>query len=402
MFPCGRPLTSRRNEGIIMPIQWFRRLAPLVLMFALFFCGAAPVLAHDMYLGGTDWAVGKDRILFTIELDPAILEQIKGVKELGYNLDNLTDEQRRTIETDLLQPYINEKLSVSVNDRSYPITVESMEKDGALWEIWMRVSDPSFDRQDNTVKVNYHLLFEETNNQHVSIGYVYFTDADDDSVQKVFNYSQPDLMYTFDSNHTEWAFSVKSKAAALQSQIFTFLVLGIKHILTGYDHITFLVALIVIGLSTRESLKVITAFTVAHSITLLLAAMQIINLNSRFVESVIALSICYVAVENLFAKQVNYRWLVTFVFGLVHGFGFASVLQEFVKGKSNLVLSVVSFNVGVEMGQLMIFIVLVPLLYLIRKKFTIRRVTAVASVAIFILGFIWFIDRIFNLQMVPF
>ena len=107
-----------------------------------------------------------------------------------------------------------------------------------------------------------------------------------------------------------------------------------------------------IGLSTKEAIKIITSFTVAHSITLLLAAMQLITLNSKFVESVIALSICYVALENLLAKQVNYRWLVTFSFGLIHGFGFAGVLQEYIIRKSDLVLSVVSFNVGVEVGQI--------------------------------------------------
>ncbi|MBM7566984.1 HupE/UreJ family protein [Paenibacillus sacheonensis] len=384
-----------------MPVQWFRKLAPLILMFGLFFGGVTPVFAHDMYLGGSEWAIGKDRILFTIDLDPAILQQIEAIKELG-DLDSLTDEQRRKMETDIVQPYMNEKLSVSVNDRPYPVTVEKMEKEGTVWRTWMKASDLRLDQQDNKVKINYHLLFEETNNQHVSIGYIYFTDADDDSVKKVFDYSQPDLMHTFDSSHAVWEFSMKSKAAALRSQIATFLVLGIKHILTGYDHITFLVALIVIGLSTREALKIITSFTLAHSITLLLAAMQVITLNARFVESVIALSICYIAVENLFAKQVNYRWLVTFVFGLVHGFGFASALEELVRGKSNLVLSVVSFNVGVETGQLIIFLILLPLLYLIRKKFSIRRVTAVASIAIFVLGLIWFVDRVFNLQVIPF
>ena len=304
--------------------------------------------------------------------------------------------------TGIIQPYINEKLSVSVDDRSYPVKADKIEREGTLWKIWLRVSDISFNQQDNKVKIDYRLLFEETNNQHVNIGYIYFSDADDDSVQKVFDYTQPDLQYTFDSNNTVWEFSVKSKAAALWSRIYTFLLLGIKHILTGYDHITFLVALIVIGLSTREAIKIITSFTVAHSITLLLAAMQVVTLNSRFVESVIALSICYVALENLLAKQVNYRWLVTFIFGLVHGFGFASVLQEFIAGKSNLVLSVVSFNVGVELGQLMIFLIIVPVLLLMRKKFAIRRITAVASTAIFILGSIWFVDRVFNLQLVPF
>ncbi len=231
---------------------------------------------------------------------------------------------------------------------------------------------------------------------------MYFSDADDDSVQKVFDYTHPDLQYTFDSKNNVWEFSVKSKAATLWSEIFSFLQLGIKHILTGYDHILFLVALLVIGLSTREAIKIITSFTVAHSITLLLAAMQLITLNSKFVESVIALSICYVALENLLAKQVNYRWLVTFSFGLIHGFGFAGVLQEYITGKSDLVLSVVSFNVGVEVGQMIIFLIMLPILHLMRKKLAARKITVVASISIFILGFIWLVERVFNLQLLPF
>ncbi len=179
-----------------------------------------------------------------------------------------------------------------------------------------------------------------------------------------------------------------------------FILLGIEHILTGYDHMAFLLALIVIGLSIKEVLKIITAFTVAHSITLLLAAMQVVSLNSRIVESVIAFSICFVALENLFKKKVNYRWLVTFGFGLIHGFGFASVLQELIVGKSNLLVSVVSFNLGVEVGQLMIFLVLLPVLYLLKSKMEFRKVTFGVSLAIFMLGFTWLIERLFNLRLI--
>ncbi|WP_081417655.1 HupE/UreJ family protein [Paenibacillus sp. Soil522] len=384
-----------------MPVQWFRRLVSLILIASFLFI-ASPAFAHELNLGGSKWVVGKDRILAAIELGPPLFQQIRGIKELGPDLDSLTDEQLREMATGIIQPYINEKLSVSVDDRSYPVKVDKIEREGTLWKIWLRVSDINFDWQDKKVKIDYRLLFEETKNDHVNIGLVYFSDADDDSVQKLFDYTQPDLQYTLDSKNTVWEFSVQSKAAAFWSSIYTFLSLGIKHILTGYDHILFLVALIVIGLSTREAIKIITSFTVAHSITLLLAAMQVVTLNSKFVESVIALSICYVALENLFAKQVNYRWLVTFIFGLIHGFGFASVLQEFIAGKSNLVLSVVSFNVGVEMGQLMILLIILPVLQLMRKKFDIRRITIVASAVIFILGLIWLVERVFNLQLVPF
>jgi hydrogenase/urease accessory protein HupE len=190
--------------------------------------------------------------------------------------------------------------------------------------------------------------------------------------------------------------------ASAWTTIRLFVPLGIEHILTGYDHIAFLLAIIVIGLSIKEVLKVITAFTIAHSITLLLAAMEIIRLNSRFVESVIAFSICYVALENLYKKKVNYRWLIAFGFGLIHGFGFASALQELIVRKANLLLTVVSFNAGVEMGQLIVFFVLLPILYLLKKQINFRIVTVATSVGIFAIGFTWLIERVFQLKLLWF
>jgi hypothetical protein len=177
-----------------------------------------------------------------------------------------------------------------------------------------------------------------------------------------------------------------------------FVLLGIEHILSGYDHIAFLIVLVVVAPSLRAVLPIITAFTAAHSITLLLAALRLVSLDARLVESAIALSICYVAAENLFRKKATHRWLVTFCFGLVHGFGFASVLQNLVVGKANLVSSVVSFNVGVELGQLLIFAALLPLLRLIGALIEPRKTTIAASAAIGLLGFVWVLERSFDLR----
>ena len=109
----------------------------------------------------------------------------------------------------------------------------------------------------------------------------------------------------------------------------SFFLLGIEHILTGYDHLLFLLALILRGGNLWSLFKIITAFTIAHSITLALAALNIVMLPERLVEATIALSIAYVAAENLFMrKAVSHRWAVSFLFGLVHGFGFSNVLRE--------------------------------------------------------------------------
>ncbi len=185
------------------------------------------------------------------------------------------------------------------------------------------------------------------------------------------------------------------------AQIGRFLRLGVEHILTGYDHIAFLLALIVVAPSLREVLPIVTAFTAAHSITLLLAAMRIVRLDARIVEPAIALSICWVAAENLFRKKAAHRWVVTFCFGLVHGFGFASVLQELIVGRTGLVVSVVSFNLGVELGQLVIFAVMLPALRLVGAVIEPRRVAFGASVAIGLLGCAWALERGLALKLLP-
>jgi hydrogenase/urease accessory protein HupE len=389
------------KDGMVefmMHAQWFRRLSTLFLVTLSFFI-AAPAFAHDMNMGGSKWYLGKNRIQSAIELDSSLFGQISGIKKGEEDLESLTDAQLRELTTGIIQPYINEKLSVFVNDQSYPIQVDRLERVGSFYKIWMNISDIRVD-QPYKVKIDYKLLFEETSNKHVNIAFFYFSNKNEESVQSVFDHNEPDLQNTFEPDNTVREFSVEPKT--LWSSINTFLLLGIKHILIGFDHIAFLVVLLVIGLPLREVIKIITSFTVAHSITLLLAALQIISLNARFIESVIALSICYIALENIFAKQVNYRWLAAFVFGLIHGFGFAGVLQEFIAGKSNLILSVVSFNVGVELGQLIIFFIMLPILHLLRNKFKTRRIIVGASAVIFIIGLIWLVERVTNLQLVPF
>jgi hydrogenase/urease accessory protein HupE len=226
----------------------------------------------------------------------------------------------------------------------------------------------------------------------------------EDPLQKpisAHNISTRKASSSFESTENRSA-SANTASRSLWATVRQFVLLGIEHILTGYDHIAFLLALIVIELSIREILKIITAFTVAHSITLLLAATEVVRLNSALVESVIACSICYVALENIFKKKVHYRWLITFGFGLIHGFGFASALSELIVGKSNLLLSVVCFNLGVELGQLMLFFILLPVLYLLKKHVGLRTVTVTTSAGVFAIGFAWVLERVFHLKLLWF
>ena len=137
---------------------------------------------------------------------------------------------------------------------------------------------------------------------------------------------------------------------------------GIEHIFLGYDHIAFLAAIVLWAQRLWPVIKIVTAFTIAHSITLSLAALQIVVFPSAIVEPAIAVTIIFVAVENFFSRNVDGRWRVTFVFGLIHGFGFASALQEIGLPANAAVPALAAFNIGVEIGQVVIVALIFPLL----------------------------------------
>lgn len=188
----------------------------------------------------------------------------------------------------------------------------------------------------------------------------------------------------------------------LLAQCGDFIELGIGHIFVGYDHIMFLFALTIVGGRLGQLVQIVTAFTVAHSLTLILAALQVVTLPSRLIEGGIALTIAYVAFDNFFVVATTaHRWVLTFCFGLVHGFGFANTLREMSLPKRGLIPTLVSFNVGVEIGQVAIVAVLFPLtLWLARQRFRRRFVLAVSGV-IFLFGVGWFVQRAFHLSFMP-
>jgi hydrogenase/urease accessory protein HupE len=173
--------------------------------------------------------------------------------------------------------------------------------------------------------------------------------------------------------------------------------LGIEHILTGYDHLLFLFALLLVGGRLRALLGVITAFTVAHSITLGLAALGIVSLSPAIVEPAIALSIAYVGVENFFVKSADRRYLLTFPFGLIHGFGFAGALSEIALPKPEVPAALLAFNLGVESGQLAVMAVVLPLLLALRKKtWFVNYGVRVLSGVVIAAGLFWFFQRVFG------
>jgi hypothetical protein len=196
-----------------------------------------------------------------------------------------------------------------------------------------------------------------------------------------------------DRAHPTWTPGTTGETAGRLA--WSMLKLGIEHILTGADHLVFLLGLILVAGGWRPLLGVVTAFTVAHSITLALASLLIFAPSPRLVEPAIALSIAYVGVENLFDPDARQRWRITFPFGLIHGFGFAGALREIALPRPQIPLALVSFNAGVELGQLAVLAVALPLTIAARREpwFGQRGVTAL-SAAIAVGGGALFVVRL--------
>lgn len=200
------------------------------------------------------------------------------------------------------------------------------------------------------------------------------------------------------------------------AQFRQYLVEGVWHIWIGFDHILFLLALLLpavlvradggwrgaarLGDALREVLWVVTSFTVAHSITLSAAVLGWIALPSRLMESAIALSVVLAAANNLWPLVAHRRWVVAFCFGLIHGFGFASVLVELGLAPGALLLSLLAFNVGVEVGQLAIVAATIPVAFALRETAFYRLgVFKLGSLATLLVALVWLAERALNLSL---
>ncbi|RKH56268.1 HupE/UreJ family protein [Corallococcus llansteffanensis] len=208
---------------------------------------------------------------------------------------------------------------------------------------------------------------------------IVLSDVDGEPGRQVADAANPDLTFV--------------RKGQAEQGLLAFIRMGVEHIFTGYDHLVFLLGLLLAGSSLRRLLVVVTSFTVAHSISLALAALSVVSLPSRWVESAIALSIIVVAALNLMGSKGDKRWMLAFGFGLIHGFGFASALGELGLSRSELTGALFGFNVGVELGQAALVLVALPLLVLLRRSRFAHRVELALCLASIGVGLYWFCLR---------
>ncbi|MBE7939321.1 HupE/UreJ family protein [Ramlibacter aquaticus] len=257
---------------------------------------------------------------------------------------------------------------------------------------------------EGELKARYSLLFDVDPSHHGLVQWIAPGSAGSQA-----------LVFTPDSAEQVLALQPQSAWRTLRQ----YLVDGVWHIWVGYDHILFLLSLLLpsvlarrdgrwvgvnrFGTAFKEVLKVVTAFTLAHSITLSLAALHVISLPSRIVESAIAASVVFAALNNLRGAIESKRWVMAFCFGLIHGFGFASVLADLGLPQEALALALVGFNLGVEVGQMAIVAVFLPLAFLLRGTGFYRTgVLKAGSAVIALVAAWWFVQRAFDIQGGPF
>lgn len=385
---------------------WLARPAWLMAFALAALVGARTASAHQASISHARATVSDDRTSVDYQLS---LEPPDTAEPLDLPADTApTDEQVRAGAAQLLT-YVLARVHLSSDDT--PCTIEHGGQ-SAGQDLGVRVSDP--DRGPRLVEIRVRMTCARPIHTLV-IDYDLFFDLDPlhRNILAVY-YGDERALVELDAEQNRFVWDL---AAAPPSGLVGFVKSGVEHIALGYDHIAFLIGLLLVvtiarGAPAQDSARawhvrdlwsglrytaaIVTSFTAAHSLTLIAASLGWISLSSRVVESLIAASIAYVAIENIVRPQANYRWLVTFGFGLMHGMGFASVLEVLLPPE-DVIGPLLMFNVGVELGQLAIVVLLLPLLTVFTRAIGARRYRElflpVASGLLALLGLAWLLER---------
>ncbi|MBI3940450.1 MAG: HupE/UreJ family protein [Acidobacteria bacterium] len=364
---------SEAAEAVVMAKRAFQAR---VMGLLLFFCAAGALLrAHPVSISYSHFDVQGDSIQAVLRLP---LEELDLLMQLDQNLDNQVSLEEAERARGVIEEYLVRRVRLSADGANISGKLGSMQswKDsgGFLFlelDLSYRAPKP-VERITMQVDLLTDLMPAHKNLSQIRLG--------NRSEEFVFEGGRT---YTGDiSGGGFW------KAAR------TFLILGIEHIFTGYDHIVFLFGLLIVGSRLLNLIKIVSSFTVAHSITLALATLGLVTPVAWMTEAGIALSIAYIGFENLFIREVKHRWKITFVFGLIHGFGFANILRAMNLPRSGLAASLFTFNLGVEMGQVTIVALMFPLLYYVAQTRFRLTVTRVTSLVILGLGLFWLYQRV--------
>ena len=343
-------------------------------------------------------------------------------KVFNLNLrDAVTKEEFQPYE-EQLKAYILNHASFSSEYGNHNIILKDVGlldiSQGTMVQVFFKLEN--MEKVPQLIDVKYDVVYEKDNTHR---GYLI---TENSWSAGVIN-QEANISLSFSPNDTEQTLDLSD--TSMWKGLKAMIKQGVWHIWIGLDHILFLLALILpsvvrrirkkepsvsdlsVSIETTQwvpvenfkdaflyVIKIITFFTIAHTITLSLASLEIVSLPSRFVESIIALSIGLAAYHNIRPIFKGKDWIIAFVFGLFHGFGFASVLSDLGLTSENLGLSLLGFNIGVEIGQLLIIAMMFPILYLLRKTKFYKKILLYGSIFLIIVSLYWVIERVFDIS----
>jgi len=346
----------------------------LKLLIVVFLLGlGARALAHTAGLSAVAVQLGPDVIRAELTFAYADLE---AVLPMDANKDGRLTQTEFDTRRDVLEEISLTAFEVAVDGQKLEPYVESLTFDN-VDAIHVKLGFTTRPGKQITFKSTLLPQLARAHRQHLSV-----RDARDKIIAE----------HVLDPVHKSFAFTESERRTFP-----AFLMMGIHHIVTGYDHLVFLFGLLIVGGSFRGVVKIVTAFTIAHSVTLALATFNVLNIPSKIIEPLIAASIIYVGIENIFRKDLERRWLLAFGFGLIHGCGFASVLREMGIGASSggVAAPLFGFNLGVEAGQLAIAGIVLPIIWQAKRRPDYQPVYVPAlSVVIALAGGFWLVQRL--------
>jgi hydrogenase/urease accessory protein HupE len=385
-------------------LNYLAILAMILMLFPSF------AHAHTYSASYTNIKMDQDKTEFVFSIDTlSIIELIEGIDK---NKNNELEKSEVKEGNHELEELVHHHLTLDLNNRQQEPTLEKMvlEKKEDKNFLTYHLTFPAFVAGD-TLSLNDGLYVNDTDTNYVNLisfefagttgqailqgkertWTILLAEAQEEQVEDGQT-AQPDE----NQPQQEQSEATPQVETSNSSSWISFFKLGMLHILTGYDHLLFLLALLLRKQTFKQYAAIITSFTIAHSITISLAVLGVITLPSRFVESVIAFSIVYVALENIFRKEIRHRWGLTFLFGLIHGLGFANILKEMNIPKSDLAVALVNFNIGIEVVQLALVLLVLPLLTYMFKLKSSKIIIRIGSTIVAALGAFWLIERIFS------
>ncbi len=354
------------------------RLGSFALFFALTLVLARTAAAHSEPTSFLDFHLSSEGMTVVLTASTTDLAHDLPTVEPRMLLETDTIQEQRTV----LGPTLLSRLRISA--------------DGAILSGQLREIEALPERQD--LRLTFAFAWSATPETIQIEARLFPYDPRHKTFANFYRGDHLDRQEVFEGNRTTLDFhpgAAQSTGAVVRQFLFE----GVHHIFIGPDHILFIIGLLLLGGSVARLLKIVTAFTIAHSITLGLATFGLVSPSPRLIEPLIALSIVFVGVHALLGRRgADTRMLFAFGFGLVHGFGFANVLREMALPRHALGWSLFSFNAGVEIGQICIVAAVAPLLALIRRRSEVageRTVNALAFIVVTAGGF-WFFQRVMS------